>query len=245
MSARLRLFAGPCVVEGRDVVFRIAERLKSIVAERPVDFVFKASFDKANRTSAGSFRGIGVEKALGILEAVRAELGLAVLTDVHEPAQVARVADAVDWLQVPAFLCRQTDLLHAVGATGKPVLVKKGQFVSPESMAHAVAKVESGGGGGEIWLCERGSSFGYGNLVVDFRSLPILRKFAPVVFDGTHSVQRPSGLGDASGGDREYIPTLVRGWHRRPVPRDPRGPVAGEVRRPQPAPARRPARPPR
>jgi 2-dehydro-3-deoxyphosphooctonate aldolase (KDO 8-P synthase) len=208
--AALKLFAGPCVIESRDVVLRIAERLREITKDRAVDFVFKASFDKANRTSVKSFRGPGLDEGLRVLAAVRDEVGVPVNTDVHEPAQVAAVAEAVDSIQIPALLCRQTDLLVAAGATGKPVLVKKGQFVAPEDMRHAVEKVESGGGGGEVLLCERGSLFGYGNLVVDFRSLPILRRFAPVVFDGTHSVQRPSGLGHASGGDATMIPVLVR-----------------------------------
>ena len=208
---RLLLFAGPCVVEGRDITLRIAERLKEITAKRPITFVFKASFDKANRTSKDSFRGH--DEALKILEEVRTKVGVPVNTDVHESGQVAAVAQAVDTLQIPALLCRQTDLLLAAGATGKPVLLKKGQFMAPEDMRHAVAKVKEGGAGGresEVFLCERGTSFGYQNLVVDFRSLPIMRTFAPVVFDGTHSVQRPAAKGDRSGGDREMIPHLVR-----------------------------------
>jgi 2-dehydro-3-deoxyphosphooctonate aldolase (KDO 8-P synthase) len=207
---RLLLVAGPCVVEGRELTIRIARRLKEIAATRPVTLLFKASFDKANRTAADSYRGPGVDEALAILADVRKETGLRVNTDVHESAQVARVARVADTLQIPAFLCRQTDLLRAAAATGKPVIVKKGQFVAPEDMRHAVAKIEGVKGHGPVLLCERGTMFGYGNLVVDFRSLPILRRYAPVIFDGTHSVQRPAGLGNASGGDREMIPHLVR-----------------------------------
>jgi len=210
MNEKLILIAGPCVIEGREITLRIAERLRSIVAGRPVEFFFKSSFDKANRTSVESFRGPGLKAGLEILNEVGRECGLRVVTDIHLPGQAAPVAEVVDMLQVPAFLCRQTDLLTAAGACGKPVLVKKGQFLAPEDMRHAVAKVKAGGGGGEVLLCERGSTFGYANLVVDFRSLPILRRFGRVVFDGTHSVQRPGGLGDATGGDREMIPVLVR-----------------------------------
>ncbi|MCK6460462.1 MAG: 3-deoxy-8-phosphooctulonate synthase [Planctomycetes bacterium] len=206
---RLLLVAGPCVVEGRDVTLRIAKRLKEIAAKRPVTLLFKASYDKANRTSGESFRGPGMEEALAILADVR-KLGLPVNTDVHESAQVPRAAAVVDTLQVPAFLCRQTDLLLACARTGKPVIVKKGQFAAPEDMRHAVAKIASVKGHGPVLLCERGTTFGYRNLVVDFRSLPIMRQYAPVIFDGTHSVQRPAGEGAVSGGDRAMIPFLVR-----------------------------------
>jgi len=209
-EGKLLLIAGPCVIEGPEVVFRIAERLQAIVADRPIDLFFKASFDKANRTSVESFRGPGLKQGLEVLAAVRKEFGLPVNTDFHTPDQAAAVGEVCDLIQVPAFLCRQTDLLVAAGRTGKPVMVKKGQFMSPESMEHAVNKVKSVPDSGEVLLCERGTTFGYGNLVVDFRSLPIMRQYAPVVFDGTHSVQRPSGLGGVSGGDREMIPTLVR-----------------------------------
>jgi len=209
-SDRLLLVCGPCVVESRDVVFRIAERLQRICETRPLRLLFKASYDKANRTSGKSYRGPGMEEALGILREVRARFGLPVNTDVHEPSQVPLAAAAVDTLQVPAFLCRQTDLLVACAATGKPVLVKKGQFVAPEDMRHAVEKIRSVAGHGEVALVERGTTFGYHNLVVDFRGLPTMRRYAPVIFDGTHSVQRPAGMGDVSGGDREMIPPLVR-----------------------------------
>lgn len=209
-NGRLLLLAGPCVVESRDNVFRIAEGLKKLTENRPVDFVFKASYDKANRTSVESFRGRGIEENLGILDAVRREFDVPVVSDVHESIQVEAASQVLDFIQIPAFLCRQTDLLVAAGATGKPVMVKKGQFAAPEDMEHVVDKVISGGGGGQIALCERGTTFGYRNLVVDYRSLPIMRQFAPVVFDGTHSVQRPGGLGRKSGGDRHMIPHLVR-----------------------------------
>ena len=209
-DGRLLLIAGPCVVEGREITLRIAEALRDLCATRPVDLLFKASYDKANRTSVESFRGLGMEQGLEILEEVRREAGVAVHTDVHETAQVAPVARVVDSLQVPAFLCRQTDLLLAVAATGKPAFVKKGQFVAPEVMRHAVTKIESVAGHGPVALIERGTTFGYGNLVVDFRSLPIMREYAPVVFDGTHSVQRPGGLGHASGGEAAMVPVLVR-----------------------------------
>jgi 2-dehydro-3-deoxyphosphooctonate aldolase (KDO 8-P synthase) len=209
-KGKLLLVCGPCVVESREVVFRIAERLKEICATRPLTLLFKASYDKANRTSGKSYRGPGMEEALAILASVRATFGLPVNTDVHESAQVPLAAKVVDTLQVPAFLCRQTDLLFACGATGKPVLVKKGQFVAPEDMRHAVEKIGSVKGHGEVALVERGTTFGYHDLVVDFRGLPIMRKFAPVVFDGTHSVQRPAGRGDVSGGDAGMIPYLVR-----------------------------------
>ena len=209
-EGRLLFIAGPCVVEGRDITLRIAERLKEITADRPVNFLFKASFDKANRTSADSFRGLGMQEALAILDDVRSEVGVCVNTDVHEAAHVAEVAQSVDTVQIPAFLCRQTSLLQAAGATGKPVFVKKGQFLAPEDMRHQVAKVQSVEGHGPVALVERGTTFGYANLVVDFRSLPIMRQYAPVVFDATHSGQRPGGLGDKSGGDVAMVPVLAR-----------------------------------
>jgi len=209
-DGKLLLIAGPCVVEGRDICLEIAERLKKITASRPIRFVFKASFDKANRTSMDSFRGLGMDKALRILEDVRTEIGVPVNTDVHETAQMRAVADAVDTIQIPAFLCRQTDLLLAAGATGKPIFIKKGQFLAPEDMQHPLRKVTSVDGHGPVALMERGTTFGYGNLVVDFRSLPIMRRFAPVIFDGTHSVQRPGGLGHVSGGDSSMVPVLAR-----------------------------------
>ncbi len=207
---RLLLVSGPCVIESRDVVLRIATRLKEITESRPIHLVFKASWDKANRSSVDSFRGLGLEEGMRILDDVRRLVGLPVNTDVHEPSQVKTVAEVADTIQIPAFLCRQTDLLLAAAHTGKPVLIKKGQFMAPQDMKNAVDKVRSVEGHGEVALLERGTMFGYQNLVVDFRSLPKMRAFAPVIFDGTHSVQRPGGLGHASGGDREMIPYLVR-----------------------------------
>jgi len=188
----------------------MARALAAIARERDVPLVFKASFDKANRTSIDSFRGPGLAEGLRVLAAVREQAGVPVNTDFHLPSQAAPVAAACDVLQVPAFLCRQTDLLVAAGATGRTVLVKKGQFMAPEDMEHQVGKVRSVEGHGDIAVVERGTTFGYGNLVVDMRSLVRMRAFAPVVFDGTHSVQRPSGLGHASGGEVEMIPHLVR-----------------------------------
>ncbi|MEM8885499.1 MAG: 3-deoxy-8-phosphooctulonate synthase [Planctomycetota bacterium] len=209
-NGRLLLIAGPCVIESRDQVFRIAEQLKRITEDRPIDFVFKSSFDKANRTSVESYRGPGLEQGLALLAEVKQQFDLPVNSDVHETAQVAPAAEVLDILQIPAFLARQTDLLVAAGETGKPVMVKKGQFMAPEDMEHSRNKVQSTGRAGPVLLCERGSTFGYKNLVVDMRSLVVMRQYAPVVFDGTHSVQRPSGLGGQSGGDRTMIPHLVR-----------------------------------
>lgn len=203
------LIAGPCAVESYEITRQTAEALKAMAAESGLPFIFKASFDKANRTSHTSFRSIGFEEALAVLDAVRKEVGVAVLTDVHETAQVERVAGIVDILQIPAFLCRQTDLLQAAGETGLPVNIKRGQFMAPEDMAHAVEKVRVVGND-RIFLTERGFAFGYHNLVVDMRALPIMRRFAPVVFDVTHSVQMPGGAGGSSGGQRAFAPYLAR-----------------------------------
>jgi len=209
-SAPLALIAGPCVIESRDSTLRHAERLRELTQRLGVPFVFKSSFDKANRTSGASYRGLGMDAGLAILEEVRRELGVPVLTDIHETAQVPAVAAVVDVLQTPAFLCRQTDFLAAVVASGKPVNVKKGQFLSPAEMEHVVAKATAGDNQ-QILVTERGTSFGYQNLVVDMRSLAILRGFGyPVVFDATHSVQLPGGAGGASSGQREFVPTLAR-----------------------------------
>jgi 2-dehydro-3-deoxyphosphooctonate aldolase (KDO 8-P synthase) len=209
----LFLIAGPCVIESEEHALRIAEAISAIARQKKLPYIFKASYDKANRTSIRSFRGPGIEEGLRILRKVRDVVKVPVLTDVHEAADVSRVAEAVDVLQIPAFLCRQTDLLVAAGKSGKPVNVKKGQFVSPWDMRHAVDKVREAGGE-RVFLTERGASFGYNNLVVDMRSLAIMRKFAPVVFDATHSVQLPSaGGGDGaavSGGQPEFIPLLSR-----------------------------------
>lgn len=202
----LAVIAGPCVLQDRDFNLRHAERLKTITAERGVPYIFKASFDKANRTSGGSHRGPGLEDGIRLLEAVKTELDLPVLTDVHTAEQCAAAAEVADVLQIPAFLCRQTDLLAAAGATGKVVNVKKGQFLAADDMAFAVDKV----GHDKVLVTERGTTFGYRDLVVDYRNLGIMRRFAPVVFDGTHSVQRPGAAGGATGGNRDLVPELVR-----------------------------------
>jgi len=209
-GAPLALIAGPCVIEGEAFTLRLAERLAALARRRRIPFVFKASFDKANRTSGASFRGPGLGEGLRILARVRRETGVPVTTDVHETRQVPAAAEAVDLLQIPAFLARQTDLLAAAGRAGRPVNLKKAQFMAPEDMAHAVAKVRAAGAR-DVLVTERGTTFGYHNLVVDMRSLESLRRLpAAVVFDATHSVQRPAGLGASSGGDREYVPALVR-----------------------------------
>ncbi|WP_005037390.1 3-deoxy-8-phosphooctulonate synthase [Holophaga foetida] len=205
------LIAGPCVIESREHAMFLAERLVDITESRGIPFLFKASFDKANRTSLSSYRGISMEEGLEILSEIRQQYGIPVLTDVHEAGQCAKVAAAVDVLQIPAFLCRQTDLLLAAAATGRPVNVKKGQFLAPWDMKNAVDKVRSVPDSDAVWVTERGTTFGYGNLVVDFQSFPHLRKTGcPVIFDATHSVQKPGALGTATGGAREMIPTLAR-----------------------------------
>jgi 2-dehydro-3-deoxyphosphooctonate aldolase (KDO 8-P synthase) len=206
----LALLGGPCAIEGEDFTLSMAERLRDICAAREVPFVFKSSYDKANRTSIDSYRGPGLDEGLRILARVRDEVGVPVVTDIHEPSHAAPAAEVVEILQIPAFLCRQTDLLLAAGRTGKTVNIKKGQFVSPAEMRHAAAKVASTGNE-RILLTERGASFGYNTLVVDFRSLPQMRAFGyPVVVDAAHSVPMPGGLGSASGGQREYVPHLAR-----------------------------------
>jgi len=205
------LIAGPCVIESRELVLRTAERLREICRRLAVPLVFKASFDKANRSSGESFRGLGMDEGLAILAEVRRELGLPVLTDVHESDQAAPVAAVVDVLQTPAFLCRQTDFVRTVAATGKPVNIKKGQFLSPGEMKNVVVKARQASGMDNVLVCERGYSFGYNNLVSDMRSLMIMRETGcPVVFDATHSVQLPGGQGSASGGQREFVPVLAR-----------------------------------
>ncbi|MFN9122177.1 MAG: 3-deoxy-8-phosphooctulonate synthase [bacterium] len=207
----LFLIAGPCVVESRDLVEEIAGRLKEIVAPLGIPLIFKASSDKANRSSGKSFRGPGMQKGLEILSGVRSTFGLPVLTDVHEAADVAEVAAAVDVLQTPAFLCRQTDFIQAVASAGRVVNIKKGQFLSPQEMGNVVDKARAASGADNIMVCERGFSFGYQNLVSDMRSLAIMRDTGcPVVFDATHSVQLPGGQGTSSGGQREFVPVLAR-----------------------------------
>ena len=209
-DGKLTFIAGPCVIESRRMALDIAKRLTALAKELKVGYVFKASFDKANRTSVDSFRGPGIDEGLDILAEIRATFDVPVLTDVHEPWQCARAAQVCDILQIPAFLARQTDLVIAAGETGAVVNVKKGQFMAPEDMGQVIRKIESTGNR-RILLCERGSSFGYRNLVADMRSLAIMREFGyPVVFDATHSVQRPGGLGTGSGGDGKYAPLIAR-----------------------------------
>jgi len=205
----LFLIAGPCVIESESHVRFMADALQRIASDLHIRFIFKASYDKANRTSVHSFRGPGLVEGTRILGRLARETGLPVLTDVHEPSHCEAVAEAVDVLQIPAFLCRQTDLLVAAGKTGRAINIKKGQFVAPWDMTHPVEKVRSTGND-RVFLTERGSSFGYNTLVVDFRSLAIMRRLAPVVFDGTHSVQQPSAAGGVSGGQPEFIPLLAR-----------------------------------
>ncbi|MCP4807009.1 MAG: 3-deoxy-8-phosphooctulonate synthase [Proteobacteria bacterium] len=201
----LALIAGPCVVETRDRTLRIAERLAGACARRDLPLVFKASFDKANRSRGGARRGVGIDEGLAVLAEVRSELGIPITTDVHLPQQAAIVGQVVDLLQVPAFLCRQTDLLVACGATGKPVNIKKGQFMAPWDMVGAIEKV-----GGPAMLTERGTTFGYNRLVVDMLSLPRMRALGvPVCMDATHATQQPAGRGDSSGGEREFAPHLA------------------------------------
>lgn len=206
----LAIIAGPCVVESAQVVFEIAEQLVDITGELGIPLIFKASFDKANRSSHKSFRGLGLEKGLEILAHVKDTLNVPVLTDVHEVDQVDRVAEVADVLQIPAYLVRQTDLVLACGRTGRVVNAKKGQFLAPWDMKNVIEKIRATGNP-NITLTERGASFGYNNLVVDMKSLPIMRDFGfPVVFDATHSVQLPGGMGTRSGGQREYVPALAR-----------------------------------
>jgi 2-dehydro-3-deoxyphosphooctonate aldolase (KDO 8-P synthase) len=206
----LALIAGPCALESRAHAFEMASALKEIAARSGIGLIYKTSFDKANRTSGKSARGLGLSKALTIFADLRAKLGVPVLTDVHEPDQCAAAAEAVDVLQIPAFLCRQTDLLVAAAKTGRPVNVKKGQFLAPWDMKNVVEKI-TGAGNRNVLVTERGVSFGYNTLVSDMRALPQLAKLgAPVIFDATHSVQQPGGQGTASGGEREFIPTLAR-----------------------------------
>ncbi|WP_457567019.1 3-deoxy-8-phosphooctulonate synthase [Desulfurobacterium sp.] len=205
------LIAGPCVIETEEILFKVAEVVKETQKLFPeCKVIFKASFDKANRSSIRSYRGPGLDKGLRMLEKVKETFGLPVLTDIHESYQAEPVGSVVDYIQIPAFLCRQTDLLVAAAKTGKPVNVKKGQFMAPWDMENVVEKLRESGAK-EIFLTERGTTFGYNNLVVDFRSVPIMKSFGvPVIFDATHSVQKPGGLGSASGGDREFVPYLAK-----------------------------------
>ncbi|MFM7676423.1 MAG: 3-deoxy-8-phosphooctulonate synthase [Synechococcus sp.] len=210
----LTLIAGPCVIESRDLALQVAEQVKAITDRLGIHYVFKASYDKANRSSGGSFRGPGVEEGLAVLAEVKQQLGLPVLTDIHESQQAAPVAEVVDVLQIPAFLCRQTDLLlaaaEATRGTDKVINVKKGQFLAPWDMAQVVKKLREAGVE-NLWLTERGSSFGYNTLVVDYRGLPQLQELGcPVIFDATHSVQQPGGKGTSTGGQREFVAPLAR-----------------------------------
>ena len=205
------LIAGPCVIESREHALETAKMVRDITGELGVNTLYKSSFDKANRTSGTSFRGPGIQEGLEILQEVREDIGIPVLTDVHTPEQVALAAKYVDMIQTPAFLCRQTDLIEAVGKCGIPANIKKGQFLSPQEMVNVTKKAEAAGGTGRIAVCERGASFGYNNLVVDMRGLAVMRQTGcPVVFDATHSVQLPGGKGDRSGGQREFVPVLAR-----------------------------------
>jgi len=207
----LFLIAGPCVVESRQMALDTAGKLKEIAAAVGVPFIYKSSYDKANRSSGTSFRGLGMEKGLEILADVRKQIGVPVLTDVHAEDEIPAVAAVVDVLQTPAFLCRQTDFIHAVAMSGKPVNIKKGQFLAPGDMKNVVDKAREASGKDNIMVCERGASFGYNNLVSDMRSLAIMRDTnCPVVFDATHSVQLPGGQGSSSGGQREFVPVLAR-----------------------------------
>ena len=211
LDSPLFLIAGPCVVESKQMALDTAETLKAIAREVGIPFVYKSSYDKANRSSGKSFRGLGMAKGLEILDEVKKKVGVPVLTDVHEKEDVSEVAAVVDVLQTPAFLCRQTDFIQAVAAAGKPVNIKKGQFLSPGEMKNVVQKAREASGEDNILVCERGASFGYNNLVSDMRSLAIMRETGcPVVFDATHSVQLPGGQGTSSGGQREFVPVLAR-----------------------------------
>ena len=205
------LIAGPCVVESREMAVDTAGQLKEIAASLGVPFIYKSSYDKANRSSSKSFRGLGMDKGLRILADVKKQIGVPVLTDVHAEDEIAAVAQVVDVLQTPAFLCRQTDFIHAAASSGKPVNIKKGQFLAPGDMKNVVDKAREASGQDNIMVCERGASFGYNNLVSDMRSLAIMRDtLCPVVFDATHSVQLPGGQGTSSGGQREFVPVLAR-----------------------------------
>ena len=208
----LFLIAGPCVIESEDMTIDVAGQLKEMTDKLKIPFIFKSSFDKANRSSNKTFRGFGLEEGLRILEAVKNQLDVSVLTDIHTEAQIKPVAEIVDVLQTPAFLCRRTDFISAVANSGKPVNIKKGQFLAPEDMLQVVQKAKDANGGiDNIMVCERGASFGYNTLVSDMRSLSIMRDTkCPVVFDATHSVQQPGGKGDRSGGQSEFVPLLAR-----------------------------------
>jgi len=208
-NGKMVLFSGPCAVESYEVCATVAESLKETCERLDIQLIFKASFDKANRTSVKSFRGVGLDEGLSVLDKIRREFDLSIVTDIHEPSQAKPVSDVAQALQIPAYLCRQTDLLVAAGQTGKTVKIKRGQFMAPEDMQYAVNKVKSTGNN-KVCLTERGVSFGYHNLVVDMRALPTMRQYAPVIFDVTHSIQQPGGAGGSSGGQKEFAPYLAR-----------------------------------
>ncbi|OEK01648.1 3-deoxy-8-phosphooctulonate synthase [Roseivirga sp. 4D4] len=208
-KGKMVLFSGPCAIESYDVCARVAESLKETCERLDIQYIFKASFDKANRTSVNSYRSVGLDEGLSVLDRIRREFDLPIVTDIHEPNQAKPVSDVAQALQIPAYLCRQTDLLVAAGETGKTVKIKRGQFMAPEDMQYAVNKVKSTGND-KVCLTERGASFGYHNLVVDMRALPTMRQYAPVIFDVTHSVQQPGGAGGSSGGQKEFAPYLAR-----------------------------------
>jgi 2-dehydro-3-deoxyphosphooctonate aldolase (KDO 8-P synthase) len=220
MEKIMKLLAGPCVIESEENIFKIAKELEIYQDDKEIDFYFKASFDKANRTSLESFRGLGIDKGLEILQKVKDDFGYKIVTDVHESTQVEQVAKVVDMLQIPAFLCRQTDLLVACAKTSREINIKKGQFLSGSAMKYPLLKVLQTRGCDEatyensqkhgVYLCERGNSFGYGNMVVDMRNLPIMREFAPVIFDATHSVQMPTAENGKTGGDSSMVPYLAK-----------------------------------
>jgi len=211
MENKFYLFAGPCVIEGEEKILKQVEDMTKILSpfKDKIYWVFKASFDKANRTSFSSFRGVGIERGIEIFKEIKKKFNVPIITDVHETTQVERISEVVDFIQIPAFLCRQTDLLYEAGKTKKPVNIKKGQFMAPEDMYYAVEKVKKGGSE-EVFLTERGTTFGYHNLVVDMRSFLIMKKFGKVIYDGTHSLQKPSGEGGFSGGMREFLEPLCR-----------------------------------
>ena len=207
---KLTILAGPCAIESQEILDETAQGLKEITKELDINFVFKSSFDKANRSSLTSFRGPGMEKGLKMLQQVKEKYDLPIVTDIHEPAQAKEVAKVADIIQIPAFLCRQTDLLVSAGKTNKIINIKKGQFLAPEQMKSLIKKVEDAGNK-NIMVTDRGTTFGYNNLVVDFRGIPIMKEFGyPVVFDATHSVQLPGANGTSSGGDRRFVPTLAK-----------------------------------
>ena len=211
LTQPLFLIAGPCVIESQQMALDTAGKLQEICSELKINFIYKSSYDKANRSSGKSFRGFGLDAGLKILDEVKKQLGVSVLTDVHSIEEIAPVAAVVDVLQTPAFLCRQTDFIHAVARCGRPVNIKKGQFLSPWDMKNVVDKAREASGTDNIMVCERGASFGYNNLVSDMRSLAVMRNTGcPVVFDATHSVQLPGGQGNVSGGQREFVPVLAR-----------------------------------